>query len=476
MIYKTKPFAHQYKAFEAGKDKPAFAYLMEQGTGKTKVTIDNAAYLFEQGGIDAMLVIAPNGVHRNWVDDELPTHMSDSANYKALIYRSGSVNTKRWKGDFEDLMEHQGLAVLAINIDAIITNNGKAILSRFLKERKVMGVIDESTDIKTPGAKRTKVARGMAKYMPYRRILTGTPTGNGNPLDMYSQFAFLDPDIIGQPNYTAFKHEYAIFESRPIPGQRFPIQVVKEFKNLDKLQKAIGPYSFRVTKDEALDLPPKLFVKRYFELSKEQRRIYNDLRTQFYAELASGEIVYAAQVLQRMTRQQQVACGYVGVEAGEPVRIIPGPNPRLEALKEVLEQYPGPTIIWCRFTKDIDLIMDLLGDKAVRYDGSVTNADRDEGKRRFMSGEAEYFVGNPKAGGRGLTLHRAKNVVYYSSYFGLEVRQQSEDRAHRIGLEHPVTYIDIVGEETVDEKVITALRSGMNIANMITGDTAKEWI
>lgn len=475
MNFKTKPFAHQLQAFNLSKDSEAYALLMEQGTGKTKVGIDTAAHLYLKGEIDALLVIAPNGVHRNWIDDELPDHMAEDVSWCGMIYRSGQANNKGFKRDFDELIGFTGLAVLAINIDALITKRGKEVLKAFVRGRCVLGIVDESTDIKTPSAKRTRAARGLAKHLPYRRILTGTPTGNGNPLDLYSQFAFLDPDILGHKTYTGYKHEFANIETVYIPGRR-PFPKVIGYKNLDKLKARIAPYSFRVTKDDALDLPPKLFQKRYFELSKEQARLYTELRSNFMAEM-DGSIIAAPMVMTRMMRLQQISCGYVGTgDPDAPPRPVPGPNPRLDALKNVLEQYPGPTIIWCRFRPDIDEIMKLLGKTAVRYDGSVSEEDRAEGKRMFMSGEAEYFVGNPVAGGRGLTLHRAKNVVYYSNYFSYETRVQSEDRAHRIGLKHPVTYIDIIGEGTVDEKIVKSLREKLEISNLITGDNAREWI
>jgi SNF2 family DNA or RNA helicase len=477
MNFKTKPFAHQAKALELSKDKTVFALLMEQGTGKTKVAIDNVAYLYFRGEIDALLVVAPNGVHRNWVDDELPAHMWDSVPYQAMIFRSGKANSAKFKRDFDDLITFDGLAVLAINVDALITANGKEAVKRFLT-RKVFMAVDESTDIKSPSAKRTKAARTFGRLARFRRILTGTPTGDGSPLDLYSQFAFLDPDIIGLRSFTAFKHEHAILETRIIPGQtRRTFQQVVGYKNLDRLNAVISPHSFRVTKDDALpDLPPKIFTKRYIELSTEQARLYRELRSNFLVELQDGSVVTAAMAMTRIMRLQQIACGHIGTGPGEPSKRIPGPNPRLDTLVEVLEQYPGKTIVWCRFTDDINLIMETFPDVSVRYDGNTSEEERSESKIEFQRGTARLLVGNPKAGGRGLTLHAAQNVVFFSNYFGLETRQQAEDRAHRIGLQHRVNYIDLIAEGTVDEKIVRALRAKQNIANLITGDTAREWI
>lgn len=476
MEFKTKPFAHQLKAFELSKDQPVYALLMEQGTGKTKVAIDNVAYLYELGKIDALLVVAPNGVHRNWSNDEIPAHLSDSIKRMCLTWRSGAAGTKTFARAFKDLIEFDGLAIFTMNVESLITIAGRTVIKEFLTKRKVFFAIDESTDIKTPGAKRTKAARTFGRFAPYRRILTGTPTGDGNPLDLYSQFAFLDPAILGHSTYTTYKHEYAIEELRQWPGARRPVQVVVGYKNVERIGKLIEPYSFRITKDEALDLPPKIYTKRYFELSKQQASIYSELRCNFMAEIENGIVVTAPMVITRWLRLQQIACGYVGVEVGEPVHTIPGPNPRMDLLERTLEEFPGKTIIWCRFTPDIDQIILRFGDQAVRYDGIVTNDERERAKNEFQNGDVRLFVGNPKAGGRGLTLHAAKNVIFYSNYFSYETRIQAEDRAHRMGLEHSVNYIDFVAENTVDERIIKSLRNKQDVSSLIMGEPNKEWI
>jgi SNF2 family DNA or RNA helicase len=478
----TKPFAHQLEALQRSCDLTSYALFMEQGTGKTKVILDNVAYLYNKGEINALIVIAPNGVHRNWVTDEAPKHLP-LEDYDTLIWRSGKSRQKGFQYNLNALLKSNRFVILAMNVDAVITSMGSQSLLQFLTTKKCMLVVDESTDIKSPGAKRTKKLIHLGKRAKYRRILTGTPSAE-SPLDLYGQFTFLDPNILGERSFFTFKHEYAIWEKVFLAGRSRPFERAVEYRNLDQLKEKIGPYSFRVTKDEALDLPEKLYTKRYVELSKEQARAYAQMRDLMIAELGNSEIVTADNVLAKMLRLQQIACGYVPVEVFGPegevikseVRDIPGKNSRLEVLKGLIDNHDGKAIIWARFRHDVDLIINALECKCVRYDGKVKEDERQKAITDFQEGDAKVFIGNPAAGGRGLTLNKASMVVFYSNYFGLETRLQAEDRAHRIGLKHPVLYVDIVAENTVDEKIVTALRNKRSLSDLITGDPTGEWI
>jgi SNF2 family DNA or RNA helicase len=488
--YKTEPFAHQREAFELSRDFITFALLMEQGTGKTKVALDTLAYNYCSGRIAGLLLLAPNGVHRNWVNDEIPAHLMEEIPAKCVTWRSSKSKTKWHRTLVEELFAWDGLAVLAMNIDALLTEEGFTTALRFLKSRACLMAIDESTDIKTPGAKRTKRANNLGKHAVMRRILTGTPTGNGTPLDLYSQFAFLHKDIIGAPSYLAFKHEYAEWEPRRnAAGTRFEVPKVDDdgrpiYKNLDQLKSKIARRSYRKTKAEALPhLPPKLYTKHYFELSPEFRRYYDQMRDQYLIELQGLE-VRAQMVIVRMLRLQQIASGYVPVdlagdedETREPIAMLPGENVRLERLIERVEGSTTQAIIWGRFRLDLDQIMKRLGrQRAVRYDGTVDDEDRERAKQAFKAGDRQFFVANAAAGGRGLTLNTATDVHCYTNYFGLERRQQLEDRAHRIGLKNAVLYHDYIAEESVDERIVQCLLNGQAVADLITGDSPKAWL
>ena len=266
-----------------------------------------------------------------------------------------------------------------------------------------------------------------------------------------------------------------------------------EYKNLPELHDMIKDDSSRVLKTDVLDLPPKLYSKRFFDMSSKQQKLYEELRDHYIADL-EGSNVSADLAITRMLRLQQITCGYVAVEEAtcpdpdNPDYIeyinktvqIEEKNLRLKLLEEICETLEGKAIIWARFTNDIDMIMDMLGDKAVRYDGKTKTDDRARAIESFQHDKdndgAQFFVANAQAAGTGLTLTKATTVIYYNNNFKLADRLQSEDRAHRIGQEHPVQYIDLVANGTVDEHIINALVEKKDIAAIITGDEVKDWL
>jgi SNF2 family DNA or RNA helicase len=258
--------------------------------------------------------------------------------------------------------------------------------------------------------------------------------------------------------------------------------VVVGYKNMDKLKKLIAPHTYRVTKDECLDLPKKLYQKEYVELTKGQRKLYNTLRDELIIEFENGEHLTAALKITQMLRLQQIVGGYLPTDEGSIVQIEEN-NPRMKRIIEIAEvNKKTKVIIWARFVAEIKEITKMLAKEygkqsVVAYYGDVSDDDRSEAKRRFQNDkECRFFVGNAQAGGRGLTLHAANIVIYYSNSFSLEQRLQSEDRAHRIGQERNVLYIDFVAPDTLDTKVVESLRGKKEIADMLTGDDIKEWL
>ncbi len=476
--WKTKPFNHQLVTWQDTRDKKVFAIFWEQGTGKSKLVIDTAAWLCLNGKIDAMVVIAPNGVQRNWITDELVAHLPDmvATNTLSHFYETRRAKTQWHAKACKAVLDHKGFAVLAMSYSAVMTEIGRKTLKTFLTKRKCLYVLDESVAIKTPRAKRTKRILSSARYADYRRILTGTPVTNG-AFDVYAPIRFLDKDFWlerGLGTYLIFKGYFGVFFDgfNNATGRAFRSLI--GFKNLPELHEMLQPISTRVTKDEVLDLPPKLYSKRYVELTPEQERVYQELKTAYMVELDDGE-VNAPLAMVRLLRFQQIICGYIANDDGEIIP-IKGKNPRLDSLIEFCDGLQHKAIIWARFRRDIDLITEALGERCVRYDGAVGPDKRAEAIEEFQRGEAHFFVANPAAAGEGLTLHAARNVVYYNNSFKLSERLQSEDRAHRIGQEHPVLYTDFVAPGTVDERIVAALRSKRDVAQIITGDTLGEWL
>lgn len=516
---KTKPFRHQADEFEVSKDMPARAIFWEQGTGKSKITIDTAGHLFMKGEIDCIIVLAPSGVHLNWVTDEMPTHMPQSILDRTYmhVYDTMKAGTKYHQAACERLLSHKGLVLLAMTYDSSTTDRAKQLLWDLLQTRKVLYVADESQRIKTPKAIRTKVAVGSAKYAPYRRILSGTPIAQG-PFDAYSQLLFLDPDFWTREElspFTVFKAHFGVWRKQTTDtGKKYEMLV--KYRRLNELNQLLSGISSRVTKDDVLDLPPKLYSRRYFDMTPEQRRVYQSLKDEFMAMMPSegscrncggtgkveyegyagecpscegtgkvlGGMVTAPLAIVRLLRLQQTLCGYVPVETFEEgkepeLQMLSGGNPRLDLLGEVVQDLPHQFIVFARFRKDIDLIMEkmkVLGISAVRYDGAVGPDERGLNKKTFQEGGAQAFVANPAVAAEGLTLVGAKTVVYYNNSFKLIERLQSEDRAHRIGQDKPVSYIDLACPGTVDMAVVEALKNKLDIASQITGDKLKEWL
>jgi SNF2 family DNA or RNA helicase len=479
--FETKPFSHQKVTFLKTADWPAYGLFWEQGTGKTKAIIDTAAFLYEQGEIDTIVVVAPNGVHRNWITDEIPVHMPKrhAPTTRMMFWESKRTKTIAHRRQLADVVNHDGLRVLTMNYEALLTEAGLKALGQMFTNHDVLLVFDESHYLKTPGAKRTKRAVALAKKAKYRRILTGTPIAN-SPFDAYSQLRCLDADYWKQHGFgvfSTFKAHFGIFRKgyNGSTGREFDQCV--GFRRLDQLKGMIDPVTSRVTKDVVLDLPPKLYQRRFFELTPEQKRVYSEIKNQAIALLDSGDTVTAALVLTRILRLQQITCGFVPTDEGTPAfETFGGNNPRLDLLEEICDGLGHSAIIWGRFRRDIDLIMERLGDRAVRYDGAVSDDDRQKAKERFQAGDVQFFVGNPAAAATGLTLHRARTVIYASNSFKLTDRLQSEDRAHRIGQDNQVVYIDLIAPGTVDEHIVRALRTKKDIASELTGDELKEWI
>lgn len=469
--FKTEPRLHQRRAWEMARECSAFALLMEMGTGKSKVEIDSSAWSKERGLIDSWIVLAPSGVHMNWVRQELPKHLPERLKAKWIGWDSGKARSKKFLKELEAVYASP-FPIVAMNIEAILTEPGLEVLRRLGRGSRCKLTIDESSLIKSVKAARTKLLIKGAPLFKQRRILNGTPITNG-PLNLYSQFAFLDPKILGFRSYYAFSHRYAEWKAQRNWAQGRDYEELIGYQNLDELIAKIEPHSYRVLKKDCLDLPPKVYAPpRYFELSKEQARLYVDLRDEFVAEL-DGNLITANLALTRLLRLQQVTCGYLPAEGA--LVPVPGKDPRMEALLEVLEEAaPKKAIIWCRFQEDIKRVRAALtgvygGDSAVTYDGNTSADMREYALTSFQSKSSpvRFFVGNPAAGGRGLDLYAAEMVIYFSNSFSLEQRQQSEDRAHRHGLTHSVTYVDLVAQGTVDEQIIEALRSGQELASGI---------
>jgi SNF2 family DNA or RNA helicase len=472
--FKKKPYAHQLTALEKSWNKDTYAYFMEMGTGKTKVLIDNLAMLYDKGKVDGALIVAPKGVIGTWYNQELPAHLPNHIENVTVLWQSNINKKQKEKLDLLYQSDHR-LHILIMNVEAFSTDKGKKYAASFLRCHKSMTAIDESTTIKNPKAKRTKNILEIAKLAPYRRIMTGSPVTR-NPLDLYTQCEFLDPRHLDFSSYYAFRNRYAEMKTMHVSGRS--IQVVGGFRHLDELADSLKPFSYRVLKQDCLDLPDKVYMKREIQLTPEQKKLYEQMRKEALATL-NGKTVTTMTALTQLMRLHQITCGHFAADDGTVQEIK---NNRLAELLDVLEEIEGKAIIWAHYQHDVRNIYKLLEDKygpgsVVHYYGKTLPDQRDYAIKNFKGNDrVRFFVGTPQTGGYGITLVQANTVIYYSNGYDLEKRMQSEDRAHRIGQKKKVTYVDLIAEDTVDNKIVKSLRKKINIAAEVMGEDLKKWI
>ena len=470
--YKSKPFAHQKKALEMSWDREVFAYFMEMGTGKSKVLIDNIAMLYNAGKINGALIIAPKGVYKNWYDQEIPNHMPDYIPKKIGLWRA-NPDAVDLKPMFSTGAE---LHILLMNVEAFSTKKGLQFAHKFLSSHECLIGVDESTTIKNPAAKRTKSILSLRTLAKYRRILTGSPVTK-SPLDLFSQCNFLDPWLLDQSSYYSFRTRYAICRKIQVNGRQ--VEIVVGYRNLGELSDKIKPFSDRVLKDDCLDLPKKTYLKRNIELTDEQQKVYKQMKKEAIAVL-NGKMVSTATVITQLMRLHQITCGHFTADDGT---IHEMPNNRIGELLDLLYEIEGKVVIWAQFQRDVSNILTALHNEFgegcyVDYYGLTPQEERQENIKKFQDPDSgvRFFVGTTQTGGYGITLTAASTMIYYSNGYDLEKRQQSEARIDRIGQEKPMTYVDIICEDTVDDKIVKALRRKVNIATQIMGEELKAWI
>lgn len=483
--FKTKPYAHQLKYMNQYADKKAFALLAEMGTGKTWMAINNTAVLWAEGVCNSAIVFAPNGVHSNWTDLELPKHMPDWCRWKSYAW-NGKQTKKELKKIDEFFESFDGLRILCMNWESIQHERGFKFAERFcMSALNLMIICDESDSIKNPDSKRYKNLMKLKPYSKYRRIMTGTPVNNA-PFDLFAQFNFLDAEILGTDSFYSFKAEYAEMLPPENPlvqkirakmrGRGNPQVVAKrggkpQYRNLEKLSELIAPHSYRILKTECVDLPEKIHKTIFFDLTPEQKKTYKMAKEKCRLEFMGAQSSFDKLVV--ISKLAQITSGYyLHPEASEAVR-IEGKNPKLDLLAErvskIVEQ-GDKIIVWARYRTEISDITKMLqeqGVEFVEYHGGIDTEKRKEAIQEFTKGNAQVFVGNQQAGATGITLVEASYVIYFSNNFSLRDRLQSEDRAHRIGQTKNVTYINLAGRGTVDEKVIQALVNKKEIADLV---------
>ena len=515
--FKISPLKHQTRYYKKAKDKPIYALFWEQGTGKTKAMVDQSAYLYQEELIDGLFVIAPNDVHKAWVNEQIPEHMTEDVKYLSHFW--DGMGTKKSKQTFNRLLEFKGLAVFTMNYEATITKKGQEALRRFLEARTILFVLDESHRIKSHKAKRTTHILLSGKGIPFKRVLSGTPIGKF-PFDLYTQLGFLSFKILDFVNYYAFINYFGKFikveldqdndlkfleeqlENATNPKQksvlnvkireqkrlwqkkvrnrevRKPFRKLVSFMNLDELTEKIQPYSDRVLKKEVFDLP-KSYQTRLFILSKETRAIYEDMKERFIVELEDGKFFTVKEAMVRIGKLQQIACGFL---YGEQREIIYRDESFLRQKKfmDIIEDYYDQSlIVWCKYDYDIDTLKTFLDNKYeyVQFDGRVKSKQRTKNLEAFQKGDAQIFLSKVKSGGTGLNLQVSSTSIFFSNDWSYIDRDQAESRPHRQGQKAScVNYIDIMAEDTVDQRLKERLKTAFDISNDVIDGGLREWL
>lgn len=476
--FKTQPYDHQRKALKDSWSAEYYALFMEMGTGKSKVTVDNIAILYEAGKLNAALIIAPKGVYDNWAKGEIPTHLPDRI--ARHVMRWSPLKTQKYEHELTSFILNKDrlLKIFVMNVEAFSTPRGFEAARAFLFQNpENMVVVDESTTIKNRKAQRTANITKLRDMAKYRRILTGSPITK-SPMDLFSQCELLNEKCLGFNSYFAYQSRYANVQKRTMGHRSF--QQIVGYRRLDELSEKLDRFSNRTLKQDCLDLPEKVYIKRFVELTPEQERVYNQMKKLALAKLETGELATTASVLTQIMRLQQICCGHFQPDDGD-IRVLK--NNRMNELMELAEEVQGKAILWATYTHDIlhiaKALREQFGEDAVAtYYGGTAQDDRQDIVNRFQNrtDPLRFFVGQPRTGGYGITLTAANTVIYYSNSYDLEIRLQSEDRAHRIGQTNKVTYIDLVTPDTIDERILAALRNKIDIAREVLGEDAKDWL
>lgn len=473
--YKTEPYQHQTDTLELSLDSPLFALFLEMGLGKSKILLDNAALLFEHQKISGLLIVSPKGNLPNWDVHEINKHLPDRIQRNVLVWQPN--HTQRWTTAYKKMVEEDSTGVLNIflvNVEAFATVKACKFVEEFLVTHDAMMVVDESTTIKNPKAKRTKHLIKLAPLADYRRILTGFPVTKA-PLDLYSQCYFLSPNLLGFSSFFAFRARYAITQSRTMGKHSF--QQITGFQRLEELQESLKDFSIRKTKTECLDLPAKVYVKRYVELSDEQKTAYGTMKREALMVL-DEQLFSTMNMLTQLMRLQQVVAGSLRNEEGETILLK---NNRVSTVLDLLEETSGKVVIFAVFQTDITELERAIKEKfgensAASYYGKTPQDQRQKIIDKFQDPEDDlkYFISNPQTGGRGITLTEASTMIFYSNSYDLELRVQAEDRIHRIGQQRSCTYIDLVAQNTVDEQILRNLLNKVKISNEVLGEV-RNW-
>lgn len=511
--FRVVPFAHQREGLERSYRKRAYAFFMDPGTGKTKLAIDTTALWFLRGKITGLLVAAPNDVHEQWVREQIAEHMPKQVKTRCVVWEGSAmrvskrtrVPSRRYREALQ-LCTHpraNTLHVLAMNHEALATKKGVRMAQQFLRAHPSLFVLDESHGFMNPRAARTKAVIALAPLAFGRRIMTGTET-DGDPFDYYAQFEFLDPRILDQDSFLAFKHRYGVWIVEHARAQKkmafnhktgqmerklVKFETLQEHQRLEELSARLAPFVYRAKKRECLDLPPCLQSRLPTHLSNAQRDVYDALLDEGCVLLERAEqgkkvrvmdmgLITDEELLARIDdprarvtmqikltltlRLQQCVGGFVTDDTGT-VRAIdatwratPMLHDTAAKVRELARTAEGKIIVWAVFKAEIAALEGAINElmpaqtpRVVRIDGTVTGARREEAIAQFKDARSKrtVLVAHHRTMGTGQNLQVASEALFYSSPYSSIQRTQAQDRIDRAGQRYKTTLYDVIARD-----------------------------
>jgi hypothetical protein len=454
-------YPHQLRALAQMRLRPTFGLFMEQGTGKTRVIVDRLGELHAAGEVTGVLVVSKKGVHRQWIEAEVPT------------WFNAPFTGQFWPVKKIDPPTAGKLAWFGINIDGLArSKEGLQRVTEFCRQHpgKLAIVWDESQDGKDWRTSRHKVMMAIKPHSSFRFIATGTPIAK-DLTDEWVQLKWLDEPILGVKYVTTFRREYCImggFEGRQVVGHR----------NIARFKELTAPATFRATKEE-IGLLPKQFNIWPYDLTPKQLAMMRSLKSELEAVLDNGELVTAANAVSALSKFQQVASGFLIGENSEAHEVMPlARNPKLTAAIDWVNADDGAAIVWFRFREEARMLAHAFAEAGisyVEYHGGVKDKDRERAKQLFLTeGGPKVFLANPQSAGTGLNLQgRCARALYFSNSFNSIDRWQSEDRIHRIGTKAICVYTDMVAKGSLDAYILRNLRKKKGLSDMVLGTSLR---
>lgn len=448
-----KPWAHQEEEFRLHRSDEARALLWQMRTGKSRAVVDLACHLFLSWEIGGVLIVAPNGVHRQWLELEVPKHCWPGVMCVKYAWRFANPNNFREWTMFQVMCAGDAMRWMAVNLESMIRPEVQRAVTQFKKRcGRALIVFDESHHFARPGAKRTGVARGLARQFEYRRILTGTESEN-SPLQSFSQYELLEREALGHKTYGSFKSRYADYELvKTRSGQRFP--KLTGYKNLDELKRAKAKYSSVVLRSDCNDLPPVQRDLRVIELTKKQAELWHSVKANEIETLErlgrDAALVGGA----ALVKLQQIEGGIWKHADGRVEHVVsPDNNPKMLVSIDEIMQYDGQVLVWFQYIHELEAICDKLTEMGVtcgRFHGTAKHRDRD--LLAFQQGRLRVMLGQPTAGGEGRSFPAGK-IVWHSATPDAVVRSQANERATVMGGES-VQIVDLAAPGGVDDRFI----------------------